>query len=118
MTRTTWIRMLLVTVAVAIVLAVVIVRSVVPIKVTSITQAKEMVLRDDLLTMRSCINQYTLDRQKRPQSLRDLVSGGYLKVIPKDPFTNSSETWQITSDGDLHSGASGVGSDGKPYSSW
>jgi len=90
-----------------------------------------MVLRDDLLTMRSLIHQYTLDKHRAPQSLQDLVSAGYLKSVPKDPFTGSADSWQTTSDDtlmdrnqsqpgvtDVHSGARGVGRDGKPYSSW
>jgi general secretion pathway protein G len=103
----------------------------IPIYTSSIVHAKEAVLRDDLFTMRSCIDQYTLDKQKAPQSLQDLVSAGYLKNLPKDPFTGSSDTWQTTTDDtlmdpsqiepgitDVHSGASGVGSDGTAYSSW
>jgi len=103
----------------------------IPIYTNSLIHAREAVLRDDLFTMRSCIDQYTLDKQKAPQSLQDLVSAGYLHSIPKDPFTNSSDTWQTTSDDtlmdpsqtqpgitDVHSGASGVGSDGSAYSSW
>jgi general secretion pathway protein G len=103
----------------------------IPIYMKSIVHAKEAVLRDDLFTMRSVIDQYTLDKQKAPQSLQDVVSAGYLKSIPKDPFTNSSDTWQTTSDDtlmdpsqtapgitDVHSGASGVGTDGTAYSSW
>ena len=103
----------------------------IPTYMKSLVHAKEAVLRDDLFTMRNVIDQYTLDKQKAPQSLEDLVSSGYLKAIPKDPFTGSSDTWQTTSDDtlmdpgqtqpgitDVHSGASGVGSDGTPYSSW
>lgn len=103
----------------------------IPIYMNSIVHAKEAVLRDDLFTLRSCIDQYTLDKQKAPQSLQDLVSGGYLKALPRDPFTNSSDSWQVVSDDslmdpnqsqpgitDVHSGASGVSSDGSAYSSW
>ena len=103
----------------------------IPIYQASLVHAKEAVLRDDLFTMRSVIDQYTLDKQKAPQSLEDLVSAGYLKAIPKDPITGATDTWQVTSDDtlmdpsqsapgitDVHSGASGVGSDGTAYSSW
>jgi general secretion pathway protein G len=103
----------------------------IPIYIKSLVHAKEAVLRDDLFTMRNVIDQYTLDKQKAPQSLDDLVSAGYLKAIPKDPFTGSSDSWQTVSDDtlmdpgqtqpgitDVHSGASGVGSDGSAYSSW
>src|SRR5882724_4601731 len=59
----------------------------------SITRARESVLRDDLFTMRSVIDEYTLDRQEAPASLQDLVDHGYLRQIPPDPFTNSNSTW-------------------------
>ncbi len=59
----------------------------------SVWRAREAVLRNDLFTMRSSIDQYTLDKQKAPQSLQDLVSAGYIKAIPKDPITNATDTW-------------------------
>ena len=103
----------------------------VPIYNQSITRAKESVLRDDLFQLRSLINQYTLDKQKAPQSLDDLVSGGYLKALPKDPFTNSTETWQVEQEDillsadqtqpgitDVHSGSPLTGSDGTAYNTW
>ncbi|HUX66125.1 MAG TPA: prepilin-type N-terminal cleavage/methylation domain-containing protein [Terriglobales bacterium] len=98
---------------------------------TTIRASQEAVLRDDLFQLRSLIDQYTLDKQQAPQSLDDLVTAGYLRQLPKDPFTNSSSTWQTqdsdtmmspdqTQSGivDVHSGATGVGLDGTPYSSW
>ena len=103
----------------------------IPIYTTSVVHSKEAVLKDDLFTMRSVIDQYTLDKQKAPQSLQDLVSAGYLRSIPKDPLTGSADTWQTTSDDtimdpsqsqpgitDVHSGASGVSTEGTAYSSW
>jgi general secretion pathway protein G len=103
----------------------------VPIYTTSIIHAREAVLRDDLFTMRSLINQYTLDKEKAPQSLDDLVTAGYLKVIPVDPFTNSSDTWVVEQEdvmlsvdqtepgiSDVHSGSSATSLEGTPYSSW
>src|SRR5262249_34730565 len=56
-------------------------------------KAQEAVLRQDLFTMREQIDNYTLDKKRAPQSLQELVSAGYLKEIPVDPFTNSRETW-------------------------
>jgi len=98
---------------------------------TTIQASQEAVLRDDLFQMRSLIDQYTLDKQEAPQSLQDLVTAGYLREIPKDPFTHSNTTWQTESDDTLmspdqtlsgidnvHSGASGTGLDGTPYSSY
>lgn len=97
----------------------------------SVLRAREAVLRDDLFTMRSSIDQYTLDKQKAPQSLEDLVTGGYIKSIPKDPITDSTDTWVTdqedtlmsadqTAPGivDVHSGASQTASDGTSYSTW
>jgi general secretion pathway protein G len=103
----------------------------IPIYNQSILRARESVLRQDLFTMRQVIDQYTLDKQKAPQSLDDLVSAGYIKQIPNDPFTARNDTWQtvqedttldpsVTEPGitDVHSGSNVVGSDGTAYSSW
>jgi general secretion pathway protein G len=97
----------------------------------SVWRAREAVLRNDLFTLRSSIDQYTLDKQKAPQSLEDLVAAGYIKSVPKDPITNSTSTWVTeeedslmaidqTAPGivDVHSGASSPSTDGTPYSSW
>src|SRR5215469_1510871 len=56
----------------------------------SILHAKEAVLRQDLFTMRQVIDQYTIDKQKAPQQLDDLVQAGYMKLVPKDPFTSEA----------------------------
>jgi len=98
---------------------------------SSILRARETVLRDDLYTLRSTIDQYTLDKQKAPQSLQELVEAGYLKQLPKDPFTNSSESWVPVSDDsllspdqtepgiiDVHSGSDLNSSEGSAYSTW
>ena len=53
-------------------------------------RSREAVLRNDLFTLRSLISQYTLDKQKAPQWLDDLVSAGYIKILPKDPMTNET----------------------------
>jgi general secretion pathway protein G len=103
----------------------------VPMYQQSIIRAKEAVLRQDLKTMRDQIDNYTMDKEKAPQSLQDLVDAQYLRKIPKDPFTNSTETWQVESTDtlqsldqtepgitDVHSGSSETGSDGTPYSTW
>jgi len=103
----------------------------IPIYNQSILRARESVLRQDLFTMRQVIDQYTLDKQKAPQSLEDLVSAGYIKVIPKDPFTGRNDTWEtaqedttldpsVTEPGitDVHSGSNQVGSDGTGYNTW
>ena len=97
----------------------------------SILHAKETVLRDDLYTMRSLIDQYTLDKQKAPTSLDDLVQAGYLKQLPKDPFTNARDSWvPVTDDSimspdqtepgivDVHSGSEQQSSEGTAYNTW
>ena len=103
----------------------------IPLYKVHIVRAREAVLREDLYTMRSAIDQYTQDKAKAPQSLDDLVSTGYLRAIPKDPITNATDTWQPVTDDtiaspdqtetgmtDVHSGATGVGSDGTAYNTW
>ncbi len=103
----------------------------VPIYNTSIIRAREAVLKDSLFTMRSLINQYTLDKEKAPQSLEDLVSAGYLKQIPIDPFTNSRDSWVVDQEdvmlsvdqtqpgiSDVHSGSNATSLEGTAYSSW
>src|SRR5579864_8125487 len=65
----------------------------VPIYTQSVVRTRESVLRQDLFTLRSVIDQYTLDKQKAPQSLDDVVSAGYLKQVPKDPMTGEAN-WE------------------------
>ena len=97
----------------------------------AIRHAKEAVLKEDLHVMRAAIDSYTMDKQKAPQSLDDLVQEGYLRSIPEDPFTYAKDSWQTeTGDAlhsldqtdpgidDVHSGSDEVGSDGQPYSAW
>ena len=98
---------------------------------TTVRRSQEAVLRDDLFQLRELIDQYTMDKQEAPQSLDDLVSAGYLRQLPTDPITHSASSWQTDSDDtmmspdqtqsgivNVHSGASGEGLDGTPYSSW
>jgi general secretion pathway protein G len=97
----------------------------------SIVHARESVLRNDLFAMRSTIDEYTLDKQKAPQSLDDLVSAGYLRQVPVDPFTRSNSTWIVQMEdstnsvdqqqpgiSDVHSGSDGMSDDGEAYNSW
>jgi general secretion pathway protein G len=105
----------------------------VPIYRQSILRARESVLRQDLFTLRQVIDQYTLDKQKAPQSLDDLVSAGYMKQLPLDPFTGKNDSWAVVQEedtiadpsqteaggiSDVHSGSSQNSSDGSAYSSW
>src|SRR5688572_30860355 len=67
----------------------------VPLYQKSIIRAKESVLRNNLFTLRTVIDEYTYDKAKAPQALQDLVTGGYLRQVPIDPMTNSSDTWRL-----------------------
>ena len=102
-----------------------------PMYSQSIRRAKEGVLRQDLYTLRLAIDQYTQDKLRGPQSLDDLVSAGYMRSIPNDPTTGTSETWQVTMEDtllsidqtdpgitDVHSGSSETATDGTLYSEW
>jgi|SRR5215470_3016863 len=66
-----------------------------PSYVTSPQETRERVLRQDLFQMNQILSQYTLDNQKHPQSLDDLVAAGYLKQIPTDPLTGRKDTWVL-----------------------
>ena len=103
----------------------------VPLYQQSLIRARESVLREDLYTMRNAIDQYTLDKQKAPQTLQDLVDAGYLKALPKDPFTDSTSTWvpdmedtlrsldqQEPGIADVHSGSDKTSPDGTAYNTW
>ena len=103
----------------------------IPAYIASLRNAREAVLKEDLHVMRQAIDSYTMDKEKGPESLDDLVQAGYLKEIPTDPMTHSSSTWvTATSDvlesvdqsdpgiNDVHSGSDEQGTNGQPYSSW
>jgi general secretion pathway protein G len=104
-----------------------------PMYQVAIQRAREAVLRDNLYTMRNLIDQFTLDKQRPPQSLEELVEAGYLRGgVPEDPITRSRDTWRVDFEDvvvganqalpgivDVHSGSDEIASDGvTPYSSW
>jgi len=102
----------------------------VPVYNQSIVQARESVLRSNLSTLRKVIDQYTLDKQKAPQSLDDLVTAGYLRQVPLDPMTKQPN-WEVKQEDvlmavdqqdpgidDVHSSSNGIASDGTTYSTW
>jgi general secretion pathway protein G len=101
-----------------------------PIYNQSVVRSREAVLRNDLFELRSLISQYTLDKQKAPTSLDDLVTGGYIKIIPKDPSTNEAN-WEVVQEdvllavdqqdpgiSDVKSASNATGTDGTAYSTW
>lgn len=61
----------------------------------AVHRTREAVLKEDLFRMRDAIDQFYADRNQYPQSLQDLVTEGYLRDVPKDPMTNSAETWNV-----------------------
>ena len=103
----------------------------IPAYTRNVLAAREAVLKEDLQVLRTAIDSYTVDKQKAPQSLDDLVTAGYLKAIPKDPITGRTDTW-ITSQSDtldsvdqtdsgiddVHSGAQLTATDGTAYNTW
>jgi general secretion pathway protein G len=103
----------------------------VPMYQKSIIRSKEAVLRNNLFTLRTVIDEYTYDKQKAPQTLQDLVSEGYLRAVPIDPMTGSDQTWKtIMEDAnnatsqnepgiwDVRSGSDQKSLEGTPYSEW
>jgi general secretion pathway protein G len=98
---------------------------------TSVTRAKEATLKEDLFRLNDAIDQYNADKGHEPADLASLVTDGYIRRIPVDPFTKSADTWQtIMGEADpsnpsavpgvheVRSGAEGTGLEGTPYSEW
>jgi len=95
----------------------------------TIMHTRETVLKDDLRKMRSLIDQFAADKGRLPQSLDELVSSGYMREVPIDPFTGQKD-WAITtgedpnsSQGeqgmtDIHSASAEVSTEGTPYNEW
>jgi general secretion pathway protein G len=103
----------------------------VPIYTRSIQRSKESVLKNNLFTLRTVIDEYTYDKQKAPQTLQDLVSDGYLRQVPMDPITGSAETWKLIMEDqgntvsqtmpgifDVRSGSDLTSLEGTQYSEW
>jgi len=93
----------------------------------AIIKARESVLKEDLFILRDVIDQYYVDKGKYPPAMDDLVGEGYIRGIPRDPFTNSADTWQLIYNSeqeeeqgiyDVHSGSDMVAVDGTPYNEW
>ena len=97
----------------------------------SVVAAKESTLKTDLFRMRDAIDQYYADKGKYPSSLDSLVSDGYMRKIPEDPFTKTSDSWTTVPAEpdpnnpsaepgvyDVKSGAQGTALDGSSYTDW
>jgi general secretion pathway protein G len=103
----------------------------VPLYQKSIIRSKESVLKNNLFTLRTVIDEYTYDKGKAPQGLQDLVSEGYLRAVPKDPITDSDSSWRTIQEDsasaasqnepgiwDVRSGSDQKSLEGTPYSEW
>lgn len=100
----------------------------IPIYQHTIIRSKETVLANNLFTIRNVIDSYTMDREKAPQNLQDLVTDGYLRTVPTDPITGRNDTWITVPEApdqamdpanpgifEVHSGSDKIGLDGTPY---
>jgi general secretion pathway protein G len=116
---------------VVITIIVILVTMAIPIYNKTITRSKESVLKNNLFTLRTVIDNYTYDKQKAPPTLQDLVSEGYLREVPIDPMTGTNQTWRTVMEDasqsvnqaepgifDVKSGSDKISLDGTPYSDW
>jgi general secretion pathway protein G len=98
---------------------------------SSLKRGREAVLKEDLFRMRDAIDQYYADKGKYPADLSELVGGGYMRRVPQDPITQSSESWQVIPAEpdpnnpsaeagiyDVKSGSEQLALDGSKYSDW
>lgn len=107
----------------------------VPAMRTAPIRAKEAALKENLFTLRSCIDQFHGDRTRYPSSLEELVSMGYVRKLPVDPFTGSTDSWipvfeEVTEETDerdqeqppgiidVRSGSEATALDGSRYADW
>ena len=98
---------------------------------SSVTHAKEAVLKQDLFQLRDAIDQYYADKGQWPSTIDALVSEGYVRKLPEDPFTKSATTWQSVPAEpdpnnptaevgvyDIKSGSEATALDGTKYADW
>jgi general secretion pathway protein G len=103
----------------------------VPLYQKALVRTKESLLKNNLFTLRTVIDEYTFDKKKAPQTLQDLVNEGYLRAVPVDPITGTDQSWKpIMEDAltavdetqpgiwDVRSGADQKSLEGTPYSDW
>jgi general secretion pathway protein G len=102
-----------------------------PMYQNSVRRSREAVLKEDLFRIRDAIDQYYADKNKYPATLQDLVSDGYLREVPKDPMTDSADTWTtVPAEPDpanpvaepgvynIKSGSDQTAMDGSRYADW
>jgi general secretion pathway protein G len=103
----------------------------VPLYQKSIVRTKESLLKNNLFTLRTVIDEYTVDKKKAPQRLDDLVNEGYLRQVPIDPITGNDQSWRLVMEDaismvdqtqpgifDVHSGSDAKSLEGTLYSQW
>jgi general secretion pathway protein G len=103
----------------------------VPFYQKAILRSKESVLKNNLFTLRTVIDEYAMDKGRAPQTLQDLVSEGYLHAVPVDPITGAGDSWRVTmNDGmtgvsqeepgisEVRSGSDKTSLEGAPYAEW
>jgi len=103
----------------------------VPMYQKSLLRTRESLLKNNLFTMRTVIDEYTFDKQKAPQTLDDLVNEGYLRAVPIDPITGNNQSWRIIMEDavtsvnqtmpgiyDIRSGSDQRSLEGTPYAEW
>ena len=116
---------------VVITITVILISMAIPIYNRTIIRAKESVLKNNLFTLRTVIDNYTYDKQKAPPQLQDLVSEGYLQKIPIDPMTGNNQSWRTIMEEasqsvsqsepgifDVNSGSDKISLDGTAYREW
>lgn len=115
---------------VVITIIVILVTMAIPVYQKSIVRTKESVLKNNLFTLRTVIDNYTYDKEKAPQNLQDLVSDGYLRKLPIDPMTGTDNWQTIQEDAsqsvnqtepgifDVRSTSNKTSLEGTPYSEW
>src|SRR5688572_12957433 len=103
----------------------------IPIYQSMIVRSREATLKMNLHSLRDVIDQYTADKKKAPQTLQDLIDGGYFRELPWDPITDSNTTWETVFDTsvsspdqtetgitDVRSGSGRVSTNGTLYNTW
>jgi general secretion pathway protein G len=85
-------------------------------------RAREAALRETLVVVRDSIDKFYADTGRYPQQMEELVSKRYLRSIPLDPISDSTDTWLIVPPPGEVSGVydikSGAGTEGSPYAQW
>jgi general secretion pathway protein G len=103
----------------------------VPLYQKSLLRTKESLLKNNLFTLRTVLDEYTFDKKKAPQTLDDLVNEGYLRAVPIDPITGTNQSWRLVMEDaismvdqtqpgifDIRSGSDLKSLEGNAYSDW